>query len=136
MMRANLPLSDRIRSLPYFAQTLLACRFLRRVTLSLFMGSEKAIAIESAVEGKRNSDESRISQLVILSLLNVYQDPRFSEMQLTILLSSDLAQLSFVCQEAKLGPWDGMTNDVLNRLTPCHALELLEPPIAIEDRFR
>ncbi|XZE46648.1 hypothetical protein SH467x_001940 [Pirellulaceae bacterium SH467] len=41
MTRTVLPFSDPIQALPYFAQTLLACRFLRRVTLSLFVGNEK-----------------------------------------------------------------------------------------------
>ena len=93
-------------------------------------------AIESALQSNRAGNENQVSWLVILSLLEVYREPRFSPMQLTILLSSDLAQLSFVCEEAKLGPWDGITNDVLTRLTPCHALELVEPPIALEDKFR
>lgn len=185
MNRKLFPLLEQIQSLPYFGQTYLGCRFLRRISLSLFRGDELTIAIdfcdelekisrdgvqqesagenprpllpqllewkpsqlaqafgygrdaiESALEGKRACIESKVSHFVILLLCEVYKDPRFSQMQLAILLNSDVAQLSYVCREAKLTPWDGVTDYVLARLTPCHALDLVEPPITLEDEFR
>jgi hypothetical protein len=185
MTRVELPWSDQIQTLPYYGQTLLACRFLRRVALSLFAGDEKAVAVDfcnelesiardgaqqqfggatlqhlppqlltwkpsqmalafdygcdsvaSLLESKSGCTANRVSHFVMLSLLEVYNAPRFSRIQLAILLKSDLAQLIYVCQEAKLKPWDPLTDYVLTRLTPCHALELVDPPIALEDEFR
>jgi hypothetical protein len=41
----ELPFAEQISSLPCFAQTLLACRFIRRVSLSLLEGDERTNAI-------------------------------------------------------------------------------------------
>jgi hypothetical protein len=66
----------------------------------------------------------------------VCADPRISKTQFMIVLSSDIEQIAFVCGEAKIGKYDGAGDDVLNRLAPCHAFDLFEPPKSIEDQYR
>jgi hypothetical protein len=66
----------------------------------------------------------------------VSSDPRISRLQIAILINSDVDQLTFVCQEARIEPLQGVSDYVLERLTPCHALSLFEPPRCIEEEYR
>ena len=62
-------------------------------------------------------------------------DPRISLLQVAMLLASDVDQLTFACQEARIGKYDGLAPtsrpphppvDVLARLAPIHPLTLSE----------
>lgn len=66
----------------------------------------------------------------------VNSDPRISKMQVAIILKGDIDQLSFICHEAKIGTFDGVSDYVLARITPCHAFSLIEPPQSIEEKYR
>lgn len=51
-------------------------------------------------------------------------DRRINRLQITILLAGDLDLIAFSCGEAGIGRFEGVTNYVLERLPPVHALTL------------
>lgn len=66
----------------------------------------------------------------------VQADPRVSPMQIAILIHADRDLISFTCAKARIGTYDGLTNDVLGRLTPCHPLSLSTPAETCEEEAR
>ena len=66
----------------------------------------------------------------------VSSDPRISSLQIAILVNSDVDQLTFICQEARIDKLQGVGDYALGRLAPCHALSLIEPPRCIEEEYR
>ena len=52
------------------------------------------------------------------------EDRRITRLELTILLAGDFDLVRFACGEARIGRYDGLTEYVMERLTPVHALTL------------
>ncbi len=101
------------------------------VALNCAIGSVGAA--QSAIDFPVSTNVSPFVQRCIEAVVT---DPRISKVQVVIILKSDIDQITFACKEAKIDTCDGVSDYVLGRLTPCHALSLVEPPRCIEEEYR
>ena len=62
-------------------------------------------------------------------------DERLLPIQIAVLLGSDIDLVRHACREFRVGRYDGLGKDVLQRLTPLHALTLADRP-SIVDEYR
>lgn len=174
-----------LKSLPLFAQALVACRLARRAALAMMAGADQALALEAcdAIEAiARDADGWRDENPPIKALAKIRRtrenesaleavrwaydsvgvaqgaldfsvdatvtgsaqrcinavcdDPRVSKLQIMIVLDGDIDQIAFACKEGNVNANDGVGGHVLGRLTPCHALSLIEPQPKLEDLYR
>lgn len=66
----------------------------------------------------------------------VCADRRVSEVQVAIVVASDVDQIAFACGEAHVRTYDRVGAHVLGRLAPCHALTLTAPSREPEEERR
>jgi hypothetical protein len=86
---------------------------------------DAARAAQAANDFPIDGTVTRSAQTAVASLA---ADKRFSAMQLAILMASDLDLVRFATSEVRVGKYDGLTKNVLMRLTPLHPLTLADRP--------
>ncbi len=80
--------------------------------------------------------DSTVTASALRGVQTVIAYPRFSPLQIMILVESDIDLLTFTCQEMKVSTYDAVGRHVLGRLTPCHPLSLIEPLRNVEEHYR
>ena len=68
--------------------------------------------------------DSTVTNSALKAIESLKADARVNQMQLMMLLASDLDQLRFACGEIATGRYDGLSNHVFGRLAPVHAITL------------
>lgn len=63
-------------------------------------------------------------------------EPRVISLQVTILMAGDIDLVRFSSGEAKIGKYDGLSEYVFERITPVHALTVVEPCLNPQDLAR
>ncbi len=82
------------------------------------------------------SSTERVAALMRQCIETVWTDPHFARMQVAIILKGDIDQIKFACAEVSINIDQGVSDYVLSRLTPCHALSVFEPRRPIEEEYR
>jgi hypothetical protein len=98
-----------------------------------FAGEREALrlALWWAVDASRAADVARelpfeacVTPAFLNAIAALGADRRINRLQITILVGGDIDLIAFACAEAGIGRFDGLTNHVLGRLPPVHALSL------------
>ena len=93
-------------------------------------------ATQAAEAAPELAVDAAVSHAALRAIDGITEDPRVGTLQVRILLASDIDQLRFNCSTLSLGTCDALPEDLFQRLTPVHALTLMEPRSSAEAEYR
>ena len=93
-------------------------------------------AMEAALAPNSSERSAEASSAARNAINAISADPRVGNLQLMILLAADIDQLRFACAEAGVRTHDALTDAVMQRMPPVHAITLHEPKRSPEDDAR
>lgn len=93
-------------------------------------------ATDAARAAAVDSADAAVTDATMNAVRALEEDERVTSLQLRILLAGDVELLGFACAEAGVGRHDALSDAVVQRLAPTHAIMLSEPRRSAEDDFR